>query len=57
MEIILEEAKFIWEPKEIERFRRLWDRGMSVWEIAAEMRESPDNIALLVIDQAQKRHI
>ena len=55
--LILADAKFIWKQEEVERFRSMWECGFSLFEIAEQMNEDPDDIALLVIDQAKKRKI
>ena len=55
--VILIDAKFIWSQEEVEDFRAMWECGISLFEIAEQMNEDPDNIALLVIDQAKKRKI
>lgn len=55
--LILTEAKFIWTQREVEKFRALWEVGLSIYEIAEQMNEDPDDIALLVIDQAKKGKI
>ena len=55
--LILDDAKFIWKQEEVEDFRAMWECGLSLFEIAEQMNEDPDNIALLVIDQAKKRKI
>ena len=57
MEIILEDAKFMWSKKELKHFKALWEQGLDIYEIAEWMNEEPDDIALLVIDQAQKEII
>lgn len=57
MEIILEDAKFMWSKKELKYFKALWEQGLGIYEIAEWMNEDPDDIALLVIDQAQKEII
>lgn len=57
MEIILEDAKFMWSKKELKHFKALWEQGLGIYEIAEWMNEGPDDIALLVIDQAQKEKI
>ncbi|WP_277630373.1 hypothetical protein [Atopococcus tabaci] len=55
--LILENAKWIWQREEIEQFRQLWADGWNVKQIAALMKENPDDVALLVMDQAQKGKI
>ena len=57
MEIILEDAKFMWSKRELKHFRDLWEQGLGIYEIAEWMNEGPDDIALLVIDQVQKEKI
>lgn len=56
-ELILENARFLWSINELETFRILWEQGKSIEEIADRFKETPGNIALLVIDQAQKGKI
>lgn len=55
--VILIDAKFIWSQEEVEDFRSMWECGLSVFEIAEQMSEDPDDIALLAIDQAKKKKI
>ena len=55
--VILIDAKFIWSQEEVEDFRAMWECGLSLFEIAEQMNEDPDNIALLAMDQAQKNKI
>ena len=55
--LILENAKWIWSEEEIKIFRDLWEWSNDVKKIAKVMKEDPDDIALLVIDQAQKGKI
>lgn len=56
-ELILEDARFIWSINELERFRILWEQKEGIEEIAKQLNETPDNIVLLIIDQAQKGKI
>lgn len=55
--VILLDSKFVWQQREIEQFRELWEQKLSIYQIAERMKEDPDNIALLVIDQVQKGKI
>ena len=55
--VILIDAKFIWSQEEVEDFRSMWECGLSLFEIAEQMNEDPDDIALLAIDQAKNRKI
>lgn len=56
-QVILADAKFIWQQREIDLFRELWEQKLTIREIAERMKEDPDNILLLAIDQAQKNKI
>ncbi|UJF15086.1 hypothetical protein LZ578_08750 [Jeotgalibaca sp. MA1X17-3] len=56
-ELILEDARFLWSINELENFRTLWEQGKSISEISKRLHETPDNITLLIIDQAQKGKI
>lgn len=55
--VILLDSKFVWQQREIEQFRELWEQKLSIYQIAERMKEDPDNIALLAMDQAQKGKI
>ncbi|MED2919145.1 helix-turn-helix domain containing protein [Bacillus thuringiensis] len=52
--IALEEANFIWDERDVVRFREMWKQGMSLPEIAEVLRRHQAEVALLVIDQADK---
>ncbi|MBK5447466.1 helix-turn-helix domain containing protein [Bacillus sp. TH22] len=52
--IALEEANFIWDKRDIIRFREMWKRDMSLPEMAKALRRHQSEVALLVIDQADK---
>ena len=39
---------------EVERFRRYWAAGRSVQEIGEQLERDPDEVALLVMDQARR---
>ena len=55
--VILLDSKFVWQQREIEQFRELWEQKLSIYQIVERMKEDPDNIALLAMDQAQKGKI
>lgn len=55
--VILEDAKLIWRESEVNTFIHLWEEGSTLLEISKKMKEHPDNIALLIMDQAQKGKI
>lgn len=52
--IALEEANFIWDERDVVRFREMWNQGMSLPEMAEGLRRHHAEVALLVIDQADK---
>ena len=52
--IALEEANFIWDERDVIRFREMWNKGMSLPEMAAALRRHHAEVALLLIDQADK---
>ncbi|HDT6575755.1 helix-turn-helix domain containing protein [Bacillus cereus] len=52
--IALEEANFIWDERDVIRFREMWGQGMSLPRIAKTLRRHQAEVALLVIDQADK---
>lgn len=57
MTIILEDRKFIWEQSDLKTFREMWKRGDSIKKIARRFRCKEIDIALLVLDQAEKGNI
>ncbi|HDR7447377.1 TPA: helix-turn-helix domain containing protein [Bacillus toyonensis] len=52
--IALEEANFIWDERDIIRFREMWKQDMSLPEMAKALRRHQSEVVLLVIDQADK---
>ena len=57
MTIILEDRKFIWEQNDLKTFREMWKRGDSIKNIARRFKCKEIDIALLVLDQAEKGNI
>lgn len=57
MKIILEERKFIWEDAELRKFREMWEQGDSVNKMAKRFRCKEIDIAMVVLDQAEKKLI
>ncbi|MCU5485873.1 helix-turn-helix domain containing protein [Bacillus cereus] len=55
--IALEEANFIWDERDVIRFREMWKQGMSLPKMAKELRRHQAEVALLVIDQADQELI
>ncbi|MEN3132532.1 helix-turn-helix domain containing protein [Bacillus albus] len=52
--IALEEANFIWDERDVIRFREMWSQGISLPKMAKALRRHQAEVALLVIDQADK---
>ncbi|PEZ81865.1 helix-turn-helix domain containing protein [Bacillus cereus] len=52
--IALEDANFIWDERDIIRFREMWKQDMGLPEMAKALRRHQSEVALLVIDQADK---
>ena len=52
--IALEEANFLWDERDVIRFREMWNQGMSLPKMAKALRRHQAEVALLVIDQADK---
>ena len=57
MTIILEEAKWIWSNEEVSIFRQMWEEDKSSMEIARALNCKILDVALLVMDQAEKKLI
>ncbi len=57
MTIILEAAKFIWTDDEVSIFRTMWYENKSSVEIARVLNCKILDVALLVMDQAEKKKI
>jgi len=51
------DMEFGWEKQEVILFRDLWNQGMDVYQMADVLKRDPDEIAILVIDQARKGNI
>lgn len=45
--------KWVWTPRELERFRRMWEDGADILKIAKRFKVSQLTIALLVMDQTE----
>ena len=55
--LILEDAKFIWTDDEVSIFRTMWKDNKSSVEIAGVLNCKILDVALLVMDQAEKGKI
>ncbi|PGX73879.1 helix-turn-helix domain containing protein [Bacillus thuringiensis] len=55
--IALEEANFIWDERDVIRFREMWSQDMNLPDMAKALRRHQAEVALLVIDQADQELI
>lgn len=55
--LALEDLDFCWDEKEIEDFRKMWDAGFSILDIAAAFDRDPDEVLILAIDQGKHEKI
>jgi hypothetical protein len=49
-----EELDFFWSEMEMQRVRRAWKEGWSVWSIGQIIDRDPDEVAILLIDLIKK---
>lgn len=52
-----EDYNFCWDEKEVIRFRRMWAAGESLMDMAKKLGRHVNEVAILVIDQAEKKKI
>jgi len=56
--IALEDADFSWYPQDVEKVRRLWAEGKSVYQISKAFdNRDPDEVTLLIMDLARRQRI
>lgn len=55
--IALEEEEFGWKMKDVQLFRQLWNEGTDFYQICKTLKRKQIQVALLLMDQAQKGHI
>lgn len=51
--VALEDMDFTWDEDEVSEFDRMWDEGLSVYDIARAFDRDPDEVALLVMDRVR----
>lgn len=51
------DIRWTWKEKELIKFRELWDEGLTIEELAKEMKVNQQSIALLAMDQESKELI
>lgn len=52
--IACEEMNYFWTEADLMMFRHLWKTGESLAQIAEYFRRDPDEVVILIIDQAKK---
>lgn len=52
-----EDMDFVWSDQQVALFDRMWEQGLSVWEIAEQFKRDPDDVAILAIDRARQEFI
>lgn len=52
--VALEELNFLWTVKEVRDFRYLWREGAPLTDIAAYLKRTHEEVAILIMDQALK---
>lgn len=55
--IALEEANFVWSKTEVSEFSRLWKQGKTIHELCKHFGRCQVEIALLILDRADKGYI
>ena len=55
--IACEDYDFTWSKDEMKNFRQMWREGIPLREIAIRLRRHINEVAILVIDQAEKGYI
>ena len=55
--IALEDLNFKWNVRDVQEFRRMWEEGLSIWDIARAFDRDPDEVVLLIMDQSRKGDI
>lgn len=55
--LILEDARFIWDEEEVKTFVEMWNDNKSSTDIARVLNCKILDVALLVMDQAEKNKI
>lgn len=55
--IALENLNFLWDEDEVFKFREMWEEGLSLPAIAKELKRKQNEVAVLILDQAEKGKI
>ena len=55
--VACEELNFVWQPEKVRQFRELWREGWDIRDIAKRLKRKPEEVAILVMDQARTGNI
>ncbi|QDH23489.1 helix-turn-helix domain containing protein [Saccharibacillus brassicae] len=55
--IACEDYDFAWTDKQVQRFLEMWRSGLTIRQIAEHFDRDPDEVVLLVMDQAKLGNI
>lgn len=55
--IALENLNFLWDEDEVLKFREMWEEGLSLPAIAKKLRRKQNEVAVLILDQAEEKKI
>lgn len=55
--IACEELNYVWQPEKVREFREMWKGGEDIREIAKYLKRKPEEVAILVMDQAKRGNI
>lgn len=52
-----EDLEFQWDLREVENFDKMWNEGLSVWDMARAFGRDPDEVTILVMDRIRQGKI
>ena len=52
--VVFEDLNFAWMPGELEKVKAAWEAGMHIVDIAREVDRQENEVAILVMDLAEK---
>ncbi|PHE92485.1 sugar ABC transporter substrate-binding protein [Bacillus pseudomycoides] len=55
--VALEEVNFIWDERQVILFRKMWNNGVSLAEMAKQLERKQVEVAVLILDQADNYKI
>lgn len=55
--VACENFDFVWDERDVVEFDRMWNEGLSLYDIAKVFKRDPDEVAILVMDRAKQGFI